>query len=180
MNFSDDKKIEILLQALKERYESIHKIRDRVQTTGVWILGLLLGASGWIIQIEEALSVEKKLLFIMGALLAATIYHFLYLADLRRGFRSQQRASVKIEKALGLYEKKFFTDDESSLYEESWQRSGTKNSDGKFFYTTQWLLWIGVLFLVLSIWFNGVSSQKLQKMFHEHYKHSQHSCFFSR
>jgi len=47
---TDDKKTEVLLMALGERYKSIHIIRDRVQSLGIWALGILLAASAFHIQ----------------------------------------------------------------------------------------------------------------------------------
>lgn len=157
MNISNEKKIDILLIALKERYDSIHKIRDRVQTVGIWTLGLLSAASGWIIQDDKVLSVPEKTLFIAGILVAFILFRFFYLEDLKKGFRGQQRIAADLEKALGFYEKKLFNDNDTTLYPESWAKAGTEEGEGRFFSATQSLLWAGVIFLILSILLSNAS-----------------------
>lgn len=156
MKISDDKKVDILLLTLKERYESIHKIRERVQAIGVWTLGILLGVSGWMIQNDKPLTNFDKVLFASGIVLAFLLFQRVYLADLQRGFRSQQRAAVQIENMLKLYEKGFFSEEEISAYPERWKEAGTDAGDGKFFNSTKAMLLVGVLFLVLSIFFGGI------------------------
>ncbi len=156
MEIPEDKKIEILLAVLKERYDSIHKIRDRVQSSGTWILGILLASSGWLLQVEREFSTLEKAVFILGTLAAFLVFNNVFLADLRKGFRAQQRAAVVTERALGLYEKKLFTREDISVYPDSWQSSGMENSDGKFFGTVRNLLLVGTIFLIGAILLSGV------------------------
>lgn len=157
MKISEDKKIEVLLAALKERYEALHKIRDRVQASGIWILGILMGASGWLLQSDKSLTISEKLVFIVATLLAFLFFRFDFLADLRKGFTAQQRAAAAIETKLGLYEEALYGEDGSTVYPLTWKDAGTKEGDGKFFDTVYHLLWIGTLFLVISICLNGGS-----------------------
>ena len=152
----ENKKTDVLIAALEERYSSIHKIRDRVQSTGVWALGLLLGASGWLIQSEVYLTSTQKSLGILGVLAAFVALRFFYLEDLQKGFKAQQQTAAKLEKALGFFTPGFFDGSDKTLYPESWEHSGTDKGSGKFFDTTYMLLYIGFVFLILVIFLNGI------------------------
>lgn len=146
-----DKKVEILISALDERYKSIHIIRDRVQSTGIWILGILGSASAWIIQSGIVLSCLEKNLFLIGIIVIFIAIRFLYLEDLNKGFKSQLRTAAKLEKSLGFYESKFFNNEDDSMYPKSWEKAGTEKGDGKFFETTYNLIYIGFVFLFITI-----------------------------
>ncbi|MFA5086478.1 MAG: hypothetical protein WC468_02740 [Candidatus Paceibacterota bacterium] len=150
-----DNKINILLSALEERYNSLSTIRERTHNIGIWSLGILLGASGWLIESGITLSILEKKLYLVGIIIAFIILRFHYLKDLQVGFRSQQRITVKIEKALHLFDQGFFDDSEESIYPKSWEKSGTKDGKGKFFETNFALLYIGMIFLIISIITNG-------------------------
>jgi hypothetical protein len=156
MNISDEKKVEVLIAALKERYESLHKIRDRVQSSGIWILGILFAASGWFLQDDRGLGLSKKVTFAAAALFAFLVFRYSFLADLRKGFKNQQIAAASIEEKLGLYEEGKYAQ-KGTVYPLSWKDSGTKSGDGKFFNTIYLLLWIGILFLSGSIFLSGYS-----------------------
>ena len=155
MQIDDNKKADVLLSALEERYGSIHKIRERVQSVGIWTLGLLLGAGGWLIQSEIVLTGLQKTLAILGITAAFVVLRFVYLGDLRKGFKGQQRAAVRLEKALGLFAPGAFNNSEEPIYPKSWEKSGTEEGDGKFFGSTYALLYVGVAFLIITILFSG-------------------------
>ena len=53
MIMDHEKKADVLLAALAERVHSQRAIRDRVQTIGLAVIGLLLGATGWLIQSDK-------------------------------------------------------------------------------------------------------------------------------
>src|SRR3989338_7046848 len=100
-NHSDKK--DILIAALEERYEAMRVIRERVQSIGIWSLGLMLAAAGWLIQSDSFVSPERKLLYLFGVGAAFIALRFKYLDDLERGFEGQQKIAVRLERALGLY-----------------------------------------------------------------------------
>ncbi len=146
---------EVLLFALKERYESQHKIRDRVQSIGIWSLGLLLAASGWLMQEETILTFYQKLFMGLGVIVGFIILRYVYLADLYKGFCSQQRVAVRLEKILGFYTKGVYDNSNKTIFPKEWISAGYSNSGGKFFDSTYLFLFIGGVFLVLAIIFNG-------------------------
>lgn len=148
-----ENKINILITALEERYEALRVIRSRVENMGFWSLGLLLGAGGWIIQSGMMLTRTEKATYFIGVTFAFLVLRFGYLEDLAKGFKGQQRAAVRIEKALKLYEPRFFDDSDESIYPPEWEHAGTGKGAGKFFDTTFNLLYIGFGFLLIAILF---------------------------
>lgn len=149
-----NKKIDILISALEERYNAQHLIRKRVQDVGLWVLGILAVASGWVITNTCSINLKNGFLFILFSVLCYMILKYHYLEDLNRGFKKQQRVTVKIEELLGFYEPNFFKEDSSALYPDSWKNAGTKKGDGGFFETTYYLLYLGFGILIFSILFS--------------------------
>ncbi|MCC6520855.1 hypothetical protein IT403_02655 [Candidatus Nomurabacteria bacterium] len=153
-NIIEDKKIDILISALEERYQAMHNIRDRVQNTGIWILGILGSIGGWIIQSDISFSCIEKKFYILTLFITFIVIRFEYLKDLNKGFKGQQRTTAKIEKSLGFFTPKFFSDEGDSMYPKSWEHAGTEKGDGAFFRTTYLLIYIGFLFVTLAILMN--------------------------
>lgn len=168
MKIEPNNKVDILLAALEERYTSLHKIRDRVQTIGIWALGLLLGAGGWVLQSEVTFTCQQRILAIFGVMAAFVVLRFFYFADQQKGFNSQQSAAARIENALGLFATDVFDESGESIYPKNWQNAGSQGGDGKFFDSTYGLLYVGVAFLVLTILFSGSSNR------HSHFQHHEH------
>lgn len=150
-----NKKVDILLMALKERYDSIHKIRDRVQAIGIWTLGILVGIGGWLIQSDVILTIFQKIISIGAVMASYCAIQYYYFKDLNKGFKGQQRAAVKIEKALGFFTPKFFNDEDKSFYDQKWEMAGTDEGEGNFFSTSDLLILIGVCFVIGIILVNG-------------------------
>lgn len=154
MKIAREAKTQVLLEALKERYQALHKIRERVQNTSYWTLGFLITASGWIIQ-SSTLSLNQKSFITFLILAGYMLVRFMYLPDLLKGFQSQQKVTVRIEKALGLFNKNLFTDEKEAIYPESWKKSGNTDGEGKYFITNYRMIDIGVLVFLIALWFQG-------------------------
>jgi hypothetical protein len=150
MEIDSKQKIDILLTALGERYTSLHAIRARVESIGTWAIGLSLGSGGWLLQSKAMLSCVQKTTLTVGVLSAFAVLRFLYLADLHRGFRSQQQVAVKIEAALELFTPGAF-EETASIYPENWKLAGKNNASGKFFRSTYALLYVAAAFLISAI-----------------------------
>jgi hypothetical protein len=155
MNINEDKKIDILLSALDERYKSIHTIRARIQDVCLWTLGILLGASGWLIQSNIFFNEFQQAIYILGILIAFIALRFKYLEDLEKGFRSQQRVAARLEKTLGFFKPNEFNNSEEPIYPKDWENCGTEDGRGNFFSTTYTLLYIGIIFLIIAILSKG-------------------------
>lgn len=150
-SFDKEQKVSILLAALEERYKSIHTIRERVQSTGVWALGLLVAASGTLFQSEINLPLPITIFCVIGVLFSLGVLRFMYLENLERGFNKQLRVAVRLEKALGLFSVGIFDNEDTSVYPDEWKNAGSGKGAGKFFETTYLLLYAGTGFLLASI-----------------------------
>lgn len=148
----EETKSQILLAALSERYESLRVIRERVQTVGLTVIGLLLGAGGWLIQSEQGYECAEKLVLTMGVLAAVAVLRWMYLSDLQKGFKSQQRVAASIEKELGLYAPGALSASSDAIYPEAWAKAGQEDGPGRFFSATYWMIFVGTVFLIVTIW----------------------------
>ena len=149
MEISEEKKLEILLSQLQERYEALHKMRDRSMQFVLWILGLGLGMA-WLLINDTALKLQQKfpitvLLLIMG------LVTLIFIKAIERGFKANKKIIIRIEKILKLYEKDYYGIDESILPTKfSCQKIGW-TSHFKTLYT---LLIVVFLFLIIITWSN--------------------------
>ena len=144
-------KINILLNALDERYKAIHIIRERVQTVSIWILGLLIAGAAWVYQANVYFKcIEMICLFFVIICIWFCIWKF-YFSDLEKGFNSQRKIAAKIEKALGFYTNGYFLEGEQSMYPKEWEDAGKENSEGKFMRNIYILLALGFILLMISI-----------------------------
>lgn len=146
-----NEKVTILLAALQERYQALRTIRERVQGVGLWALGLLMAASGWVLQAREPLDDTKRWAALGGLTAAVLILRFVYLADLKRGFDAQQRTAARLERALGFYQAGLFDDESTSIYPARWLEAGKSKGAGKFFISTYRLIYAGSFFLAFSL-----------------------------
>lgn len=151
LTHSDSEKVSILTAALTERYESIRVIRGRVQEIGLWVLGLMFASGAWIVTSDVVLSHGQKAVF-LGALAGAFgVIRFSYLRDLETGFKAQQRVAARIESALNLFSVDAYDDTGQSIYPAKWRQAGTAKGGGKFFGTTNLLLYLGTAFVAVAI-----------------------------
>jgi hypothetical protein len=153
MNITDDKKVDVLLSALEERYRSIHEIRNRLQNVSIWSLGIMLAASGWLFQSDVYLFKHEQIILLAVLASLITILFKTYIKDLEKGFRNQQRVTADIESALGFFEDNILT--EKALYPSKWRNSGTDIGEGKYFNTTGILILSGGAVLALTILIKG-------------------------
>lgn len=150
MKINQEQKISILMQSLDERYKSIHIIRERTQVVSLWILGILLGVSGWLFQADLSFSLCEKFISItLLIIIWITIYKY-YFKNLEKGFNGQRQVAAKIEDSLGLFTLGEYID-EDSVYPVGWQESGQKDSEGDFFDGTYKLLAIGFAILIIML-----------------------------
>jgi len=105
------------------------------------------------LQSKIILTRPQKILAIIGIATAFLVLRFVYLEDLRKGFNGQQRAAARLEKTLGLFTSGIFDSSDEPIYPKSWEKAGTEESNGQFFDSTYALLYVGVVFLVITILF---------------------------
>lgn len=151
ITYTNTDKKDVLISALEERYKALHVIRERVQSIGVWALGLMTAAAGWLLQGDIWLNPGRKFLYLVVLGITFWALRFKYLEDLQKGFVSQLQVAVRIEEALGLYESGVFDRLKKPIYPTKWKKAGGKHGDGKFFSSTYLLLYIGIAILAGSI-----------------------------
>lgn len=113
MEISEEKKLEILLAQLQERYEALHKMRDRSMHFVLWILGLGLGMAWLLINETELASAQKVAITLL--LLVLGIVTLLFVYAIGRGFIANRQIMIRIETALKLYEENCYGVSESIL-----------------------------------------------------------------
>lgn len=147
MTLTDDHKIQVLISALGERYAALRAIRERVQAIGIWTLGILAGAGGWLLQTDQLLTLSERWIGALGLFVALSVLRWRYLSDLQRGFISQQRIAADLEAALGLFEPGLYGKPGQSMYPPSWAEAGRVGGRGRFFGSTYLLIYVGAGFL---------------------------------
>lgn len=152
---SEDKTIDILLDALKQRYDSLRTIRERTQNICLWTLRILLGAGGWLIQSDRTFNLVEKLFFSLIILFAFIVVRCFYLVDLAKGFKIQQKVAVNIELMLGLYNKGLVANF-GSPYPEGWKEAGSDSGPGRFIKRNYLLLYTGTIILLAVIWLKNI------------------------
>lgn len=155
MNIEDNKKIEILLFSLKERYEAMHIIRKRVQDFCVWVMGILITISGMLFKSNYIFGIKEKIIYSFAIILIFLLVRFYHLKDLSKGFNGQQKIASKLETRLGLYDSNF-ADNCDTIFPKKWQNAGTRKGEGKYFKTSYYLLYFGFGIFILTIWFSGL------------------------
>ncbi|MHC4122651.1 MAG: hypothetical protein ACYSSI_03680 [Planctomycetota bacterium] len=113
MEMSEEKKIEVLLMQLQERYDALHKMRDRSMQFVLWILGFGLGMA-WLLINEASFTLAQKILIsILLVILGATTFYFVY--SIGRGFNVTRQIIIKLETSLKLYDKNYYNISDSIL-----------------------------------------------------------------
>jgi hypothetical protein len=151
MMLGNQEKVSILVSALEARYHALDAIRDRTQSICIWALGLLLAAAGWLVQKNAILGDDQTAVFCIGVAASWIVLRLVFLADLRRGFRAQQRVAAGLEDLLGLYAPHRFGPESEAAYPEAWRRAGAKGGRGRFFQSTYLMLDVGLMMLLVAI-----------------------------
>ena len=154
MEISETDKIQILLALLERRYDSIEKIREHVYNISIWMLGVFLAASSFIMQGKIQLNLLEKVFLAMIVVFILMVI-LLYIKDQERGFSSQFRAAIRIEKLLGFYKPGAF-DLEEGLYPAEWAHTGTELGQGRFFRNITLLLCLGTIIPLAAIGLSGL------------------------
>ena len=148
---TDDKKADILIAALEERYATIRTIRDRVQNVCLWALGIAVGGAGWLVQSHIRFRLDETLIFLAGLVGIYWALRHIYFADLEKGFKTQLQTAAKIEEALHLYEPNYFNPTQEAVYPSKWRGAGGNGAEGRFFASHYRLLEAGLIILGVAL-----------------------------
>jgi hypothetical protein len=151
MMLGNPEKVSILVSALEARYRALDAIRDRVQSVSIWALGLSLAATGWLVQESLFLADDQTAVFCIGLVADWFVLRLVFFADLRRGFKVQQKVAAGLEDLLGLYAPRRFGPESEAAYPEAWRQAGAKGGRARFFQSAYLMLDVGVVMLMLAI-----------------------------
>lgn len=103
---SEEKELseELLMFQLKERYESMHLLRDRIQTISFWILWILLWISWWLTQWNLKLNCIEKSSALVLLLIWIALF-FRYFSNLNNWWIHQHECAIELEKDLQIQDK---------------------------------------------------------------------------
>ena len=146
IQLSVDQKFQVLLAELAERYSAAHKIRERSTQFTLWLSGFAIGLA-WLLVSQSPLSTSQRigLTFLIAVLFCGAFY---FVTGLGRGFRTNRKATIWVERALGMYDSGvYFTN--SSLLPAEYGRTNRKWSH-HFLTLYVWLAVTGVSLLYLT------------------------------
>lgn len=132
---------EVLLHALSERYSSIHIIRERVHSTSIWLLWILLWLSWATINLDFTFSCLEKIIFLIIVISSWFCIVYFYYFDLEKWFTIQRDIASKIE------DKLWFYNWHDSIYPKAWKDCSKWN----FFRNNYILIWFWFLVFIVSI-----------------------------
>ncbi|MDO9545682.1 MAG: hypothetical protein Q7J07_02900 [Pelolinea sp.] len=99
---SGEKKVDVAVSQLAERYTALHNMRDRSMQFAVWILGLGF-VMAWLLISEVALTpLQTYLTF--AFLVVIGVASFLFVRGIHIGFKNNMAIAARLEEALMLFE----------------------------------------------------------------------------
>lgn len=146
MHLDEDQKLQVLLTALKERYDASHKIRERSIQFTLWISGMAIGL-GWLLISQETFAVSQRvaLTLLIAALFAGTLY---FIMGLRKGFRKNREAMIRSERALRMHDSGVYLTN-APLLPTEYSRTTRKWGD-HFCTLCVWLFLVAVSLFILT------------------------------
>lgn len=110
---TDDRKFEVLMAQIQERYSAAHQIRERGTQFTIWISGLGIGLA-WLLVSEGSLTLVQRgaLTVLTLALFGGAIY---FLLALDKGFCRNREVIIALENALRLHEAGVYLPDKPLL-----------------------------------------------------------------
>ena len=102
----EEKKVDVVLAQLAERYSALHCMRDRSMQFTLWILGFGLGMA-WMILSEVSFSSCQATLGILFLLVMGAASLF-FLRGIHVGFNNNMAIATRLESALGLFQSGFY------------------------------------------------------------------------
>ncbi len=149
MDISEERKLEVILSQLHERYEALHKMRDRSMQFVLWILGFGLGMAWLLINKASFTLAQKILISILLIILGVTTFYFV--CSIGRGFNVTRQIIIKMETSLKLYDKNYYNISDSILPSEY---SSKKTGLTGHFKTLNALIIVVLLSLIILTWAN--------------------------
>ena len=147
MNINDDKKIDILLDLLNERYGASHRMRERSMNFAIWILGFGI-AMIWMLLSQITLTIYQKILLTVLVIMIGYLTRK-FLKSIEVGFDRNREVILRIEKILGCYEVNTYIESTALFPNEYRDLYNKKTSHFKSLYIWVWAI---LIILLLIIW----------------------------
>jgi len=141
-------KTSILLTLLNERYHASHLMRERSLKFAMWILGFVAVAVPWLLFQRGLCSGQKVAFTVLTTMLGAAT--FLFVRAIHVGFNKNWEVIIKLEEALGCYEKNLFVNS-IQLFPEEYRNIRKIFSRSHFSLIYIWIILASIV-TVISIW----------------------------
>jgi len=158
MEIQEDRKLDVLLAQLNERYTALHNMRDRSMQFALWILGLGLGLA-WLLISEVSLSKLQAGILVVFLIVVGRLC-FGFIQGIECGFNNNRNIMINIEKMLGLHSRDAYGSPEPVL-PEAFCGNTTKQSG--HFPTLNRLLWAVFALLVILAVVNPCRSSPMKE-----------------
>lgn len=153
MVIDDNKKADIVLGLLNERYSASHRMRERSLNFAIWILGFGI-AMMWILLSEINLQTSQKVLLSIFIVIIGYLT-VKFLSYIEAGFNANKKVMVTLEEVLECYKQSAYIENKT-LYPETYRNSGcNKTSHFKSLY--EWI-WTVTILLISLLWLEPVLS----------------------
>lgn len=147
MEIPTDRKTDVLLAQLQERYGACHKMRDRSMQFALWILGFGLGMA-WLLITGPALSIGQKVIICFFLLLVGSV-SFLFVGAIERGFNGNRAIVIRLEKLFEFHKAGSYSSEHSILPDEFLVKKAKWSGHFRTLYCLMGLVF--VLLIVLTI-----------------------------
>lgn len=147
MEISHEKKVDVLLNLLNERYEASHRMRERSLSFALWILGFGI-AMAWMLLSQMALTFSQKIILTIFVVVIGILTKK-FLASIEVGFDKNRKVMIKIEEALECYKADVYIET-TALFPEEYKNLDKKETS-HFTSLYQWI-WSIVAMLIFLIW----------------------------
>ncbi|RKX91888.1 MAG: hypothetical protein DRP84_10895 [Spirochaetes bacterium] len=146
MEIPDNKKIDILLHLLSERYTASHRMRERSLNFAIWILGFGI-AMIWMLLSEISLTFSQRIILTIFAVIIGCLTKK-FLNSIEVGFDRNRNVMIKIEEVLRCYESNIYCN--SPLFPQEYKNLDRKETS--HFISLYLWLWTTVGMVMTLIW----------------------------
>lgn len=151
MKINENKKVDILLNLLNERYNASHKMRERSLNFTTWILGFGIALS-WILLSQITLNLAQRIIFTIFVIVLGS-FTIKFLRSIEIGFDKNRKVMIRIERILGCYKLNEYSDNEPLFPDE--YRGFNKKGTWHFRSLYIWISLISIL-LIVFIWLEPI------------------------
>lgn len=151
MKINENKKVDILLNLLNERYNASHKMRERSLNFTTWILGFGIALS-WILLSQITLNLAQRIIFTIFIIFLGS-FTIKFLRSIEIGFDKNRKVMIRIERILGCYKLNEYSDNEPLFPDE--YRDFNKKGTWHFRSLYIWISLISIL-LIVFIWLEPI------------------------